>query len=108
MSLISRSVIVKTFWRVWGYVTGRAQPEAPEFISAKTLIEERELVMQRDALRDEWHHLWANQGLDFVLTVAHPFPALAHGDGPKSSLMSASYTFLFNMVSPTSNLVRAF
>lgn len=98
LTLIRRSRFVRSLYRIWGYVIGRPQPEAPDVLIRKTIVEERELVMRRDALREEWHQKWNSQGLDFVLTVTHPFPALAHGDGVKASLMSASYTFLFNMV----------
>ncbi|KAF9024945.1 amidase signature enzyme [Hymenopellis radicata] len=98
LTLIRRSRFVKSLYRLWGYITGRPQPEAPEVLCSKTIVEERELVIQRDALRDQWHQQWTSQGLDFVLTVTHPFPALANGDGAKASLMSASYTFLFNLL----------
>ncbi len=98
LTLIRRSRFVRSLYRLWGYITGRPQPEAPEDLCSKTIVEERELILQRETLRDQWHQQWNSQGLDFVLTVTHPFPALANGDGVKASLMSASYTFLFNLV----------
>lgn len=65
---------------------------------AKTIAEERALIVERDQFRAEWHEQWAKEGLDFVLTVPAPFPAIKHGEGLKASLMTASYAFLFNLV----------
>lgn len=65
----------------------------------KSIFEERELIVKRDAYREEWHEKWTEEGLDFVLSVACPFPALENGTAEKASLMSAGYTLLFNLVS---------
>lgn len=65
---------------------------------AKTIPEERNLIVKRDQFREAWHEQWAKEGLDFVITVPAPFPAVKHGEGLKASLMTASYSFLFNLV----------
>ncbi|KAJ7190709.1 amidase signature domain-containing protein [Mycena pura] len=63
-----------------------------------TVLEERALVVRRDALRAAWHARWAAEHLDFVLTVPHPLPALETGTGARASLISSGYTFLFSML----------
>ena len=65
----------------------------------KTVIQERELIVARDVYRAEWHEKWTEEGLDFVLTVPHAFPALENGTSEQTTLMSAGYTLLFNLVS---------
>ncbi|KAJ3906652.1 amidase signature domain-containing protein [Lentinula edodes] len=65
---------------------------------AKTIPEERDLIVKRDQFREAWHEQWAKEGLDFVITVPAPFPAVKHGEGLKASLMTASYSFLFNLL----------
>jgi hypothetical protein len=65
----------------------------------KTVIQERELIVARDVYRAEWHERWTEEGLDFVLTVPHAFPALENGTSEQMTLMSAGYTLLFNLVS---------
>ncbi|KAF9071802.1 amidase signature domain-containing protein [Rhodocollybia butyracea] len=67
-------------------------------IHPKTIAEERALIVRRDQFRAAWHDQWAKEGLDFVLTVTAPFPAVKHGEGLKASLMTASYAFLFNLL----------
>ncbi|KAJ7152670.1 amidase signature domain-containing protein [Mycena crocata] len=69
-----------------------------EVMYPKTVVEERDLVAQRDEFRSAWHERWTEENLDFVLTVPHPLPALENGTGERASLMSAGYTFLFNML----------
>ena len=64
----------------------------------KSISEERMLVVQRDKYRAAWHERWADEGLDFVLTVPHALPALENGSSEKVTLMSAGYTFIFNLV----------
>lgn len=65
---------------------------------SKTILEERALVVQRDEHRAAWHSRWAEEDLDFVLTVPFPLPALENGTSEKASLMTAGYTFIFNVV----------
>ena len=67
-------------------------------MNAKSVVEERGLVAQREAYRAAWHQKWTESSLDFVLTVPHPFPAIKHGESAKANLMTAGYTCLFNVV----------
>lgn len=64
----------------------------------RTLLEDREAIVARDEYRARWHEKWIAEGLDFVLTVPHPLPAIEHGASEKTTLMSVGYTFLFSMV----------
>ncbi|SJL11481.1 related to amidase (acetamidase) [Armillaria ostoyae] len=95
---VSRSRFGRTIRRLWSFITGNSEVEYPDILKEKNIVEERQLIVQRDELRQQWHDKWQNEGLDFVLTVTFPFPALENGDGEKASLMSASYTFLFNLL----------
>lgn len=65
----------------------------------QTLLENRNVIAERDEYRARWHEKWLSEGLDFVLTVPHPLPAIEHGASEKATLMSVGYTFLFSMVS---------
>ncbi|KAJ7466725.1 amidase signature domain-containing protein [Mycena galericulata] len=76
-----------------------------EVMYPKTILEERALVARRDEFRSEWHERWTEENLDFVLTVPHPLPALENGTGERASLMSAGYTFLFNMLDYTAGVL---
>jgi len=64
----------------------------------KTCVQDRQSIMARDVYRAEWHEKWTEEGLDFVLTVPHAFPALENGSS-EQTLMSAGYTLLFNLAS---------
>ena len=66
---------------------------------SKTAVQDRELIVARDLYRAEWHKKWTEEGLDFVLTVPHAFPALENGTSKQATLMSAGYTLIFNVVS---------
>ena len=66
---------------------------------SKTSLKDRESIIARDLYRAEWHKKWTEEGLDFVLTVPHAFPALENGTSEQTTLMSAGYTLLFNLVS---------
>ncbi|KAJ6529149.1 amidase signature domain-containing protein [Mycena vulgaris] len=76
-----------------------------EVMYPKTVVEERDLVARRDEVRAAWHERWTEENLDFVLTVPHPLPALENGTGERASLMSAGYTFLFNMLDYTAGVL---
>ncbi|KAJ7096609.1 amidase signature domain-containing protein [Mycena belliarum] len=71
----------------------------------KTVLEERDLVARRDQFRAEWHERWTEEHLDFVILVPHPLPALENGTGERASLISAGYTFLFNLLDYTAGVL---
>ncbi|KAF7324107.1 Amidase domain-containing protein [Mycena kentingensis (nom. inval.)] len=91
-----------------GWLERPTDPFAASLLAAmhpKTVLEERALVVRRDALRAEWHDRWTEENLDFVLTVPHALPALENGTGERASLLSAGYTFLFNMLDYTAGVL---
>jgi Asp-tRNA(Asn)/Glu-tRNA(Gln) amidotransferase A subunit family amidase len=55
--------------------------------------------------RAEWHEKWTDELLDFVLTVPHAFPALENGSSEQTTLMSAGYTLLFNLLDYTAGVL---
>ncbi|TFK90340.1 amidase signature enzyme [Polyporus arcularius HHB13444] len=71
-----------------------------EVFHPKSALEERRLVVEREAYRATWHEAWNREGLDFVLTVPHALPAVP--TDPKASdratLVSANYAFLYNVL----------
>ncbi|KAF6756371.1 amidase signature domain-containing protein [Ephemerocybe angulata] len=56
----------------------------------RTLLEDREAIVERDEYRARWHEKWISEGLDFVLT--------------KATLMSVGYTFLFSLLDYTAGV----
>ena len=70
-----------------------------DIMHSKTAVQDREAIVARDVYRAEWHKKWTEEGLDFVLTVPHAFPALENGSSEQTTLMSAGYTLLFNLAS---------
>lgn len=69
-----------------------------EKLHPKTASEERELVVARDEYRARWHDAWEAEGLDFVLTVPHPMPAIPTGSAEKVTLISAALCMICNIV----------
>ena len=69
--------ILRTFSRP----LGRNEPWATivEGFGQKTVSEEWDLIVQRDAYRAAWHKAMRNQGVDFILTVVHPLPVMPEG-----------------------------
>ncbi|KAI9457912.1 amidase signature domain-containing protein [Boletus coccyginus] len=61
-----------------------------EALHTKTAAEERALVLARDEYRVRWYDAWEAEGLDFVLTVPHPVPAIPTGTAEKVTLISAA------------------
>lgn len=70
-----------------------------DIMHSKTAVQDRDAIVARDVYRAEWHKKWTEEGLDFVLTVPHAFPALENGSSEQTTLMSAGYTLLFNLAS---------
>ncbi|KAJ7051365.1 amidase signature domain-containing protein [Mycena amicta] len=105
LSLLSLPRLLKRFL---AFFTRRSDPFAATLLSVmhpKSVLEQRALVVQRDAFRAAWHDRWTEENLDFVLSVAHPLPALENGSGEKASLLSAGYTFLWNMLDYTAGVL---
>jgi len=71
----------------------------------KTAVQDRASIVARDVYRAEWHKKWTEEGLDFVLTVPHAFPALENGTSEQTTLMSAGYTLLFNLLDYTAGVL---
>ncbi|KAF8438871.1 amidase signature domain-containing protein [Boletus edulis BED1] len=69
-----------------------------ESLHTKTAAEERALVVARDQYRAQWYDAWEAEGLDFVLTVPHPMPAIPTGTAEKVTLISAALTMICNIV----------
>ena len=71
-----------------------------EVFHPKSTLEERRLVVEREAYRAAWHEAWNREGLDFVLTVPHALPAVPTDPraSDRATLVSANYAFLYNVV----------
>ncbi|KIK90589.1 hypothetical protein PAXRUDRAFT_831564 [Paxillus rubicundulus Ve08.2h10] len=69
-----------------------------EKFHTKTSEEERALVVAREAYRARWHEAWEAEGLDFVLLVPHPLPAIPSGTAEKVTLISCGYMMIFNIL----------
>ena len=72
-----------------------AWAELLECLGRSTAVEERALVVRRNAYRDAWHHAMHKQGVDFVLTVPHALPPMPKDGTAVATLISANYAFLF-------------
>lgn len=64
----------------------------------KSVYRMRELVVELDKLKQQWHEMWLDQGIDLVITAPCSVPGLPAGGTTKAGLATASYTFLFNIV----------
>lgn len=64
----------------------------------KSVFDMRSLVVEQDSLKQQWHEMWMEQGLDIVICPPCSVPALPAGGTSKAGLASASYTFMFNIV----------
>ncbi|KZT70501.1 amidase signature enzyme [Daedalea quercina L-15889] len=69
-----------------------------EALHPKTVAEEREQIVAREAFKAAWHQAWQEQGVDFVLIVPHAIPPVPRGGIGTATLVSASYCFLFNVL----------
>ena len=77
-----------------------------EVFHPKSAREERKLVVERDAYRAAWHEAWRREGLDFVLAPPHAMPAMPvdPAASDRATLVSANYSFLYNVVRPAPSL----
>jgi hypothetical protein len=98
IALLALPRIVKKFLAYLNRATDPFYASLLDAMFPKSVVEQRALVAHRDEMRAAWHARWTEENLDFVLTVPHPLPALENGTGERASLISAGYTFLFNIV----------
>ncbi|KXN82751.1 Fatty acid amide hydrolase 1 [Leucoagaricus sp. SymC.cos] len=99
-SILSRILRSRLLSFIFG-LGAKPDPLSAELYSilhTKTVMEERELVHQRDEYRARWHKQLIDEGIDFVLTVPHALPALENGGSERATLMSAGYTFIFSLL----------
>lgn len=87
---------------------GRNDPWAAliEVFHPKTVAEEHTQIAAREEFKAAWHQAWRDHSVDFVLTVPHALPPVPRGGTGTASLVSASYCFLFNIVSAAQLLVH--
>ncbi|KAI0319451.1 amidase signature enzyme [Amylostereum chailletii] len=64
----------------------------------KTIVEERELIVEREEWKRIWKQSWQNAGLDFVLSAPAAIPAMPRGGTATSGLGLANYLLLFNIL----------
>ncbi|KAM6492245.1 Amidase signature domain containing protein [Amanita muscaria] len=74
-------------------------------MQSRSVYEERQNIHAREEYRAAWHEKWISEGIDFVLTVPHAFPALRHNASEKTTLMSAGYTFIFSLLDYTAGIL---
>jgi hypothetical protein len=98
LSFIHRSRIL-SFIFGFGPKLDKLSADLNSLFYKKTVLEERQLVEQRDIYCATWHKKWAEDEIDFVLTPPHPLPAFEKGGSERVNLMSTGYTFIFNLVS---------
>lgn len=67
--------------------------------SEKSVGEQWDLVTRRDQYRAKWHEAWKDADIDFLLTVPNANPAIPKDGMGKVTVATASYVFLFNIVS---------
>jgi len=87
--------------KIFSYFSRLSDPMSSQLYDAmhkKTIIEDRNNVAARDRYRAEWHRKWTEEGLDFILTVPLPLPAIENGASEKTTLMCVGYTLLFSLV----------
>ncbi|KAF8067942.1 amidase signature domain-containing protein [Lyophyllum atratum] len=105
LDLLGLPRIVK---RLLAYFTRKSDPTSAallDVLHAKSALEVRSLVAQRDEYRAAWHEKWTESGLDFVLTVPHPFPAFKNGESKKVNLMTAGFTCIFSLLDYTAGVL---
>ncbi|KAG6853186.1 hypothetical protein C0991_006217 [Blastosporella zonata] len=107
-SVLDLLSLPKSFKQFLAYLTRKSDPSSAALLRimhTKTVTELRTLTAQRDAYRAEWHESWREKGLDFVVTVPHPFPAFRHGESEKVNLMTAGLTTIFSLLDYTTGVL---
>ncbi|GLB38984.1 putative amidase [Lyophyllum shimeji] len=100
-SVLDLLALPRLFKRLVAYLTRKSDPTSAEIVKvmhAKSALEVLRLTAQREEYRAAWHDKWTESGLDFVLTVPHPFPAFKHGESEKVNLMTAGFTTIFSLL----------
>ena len=101
-SILDLLRLPRIFKKILSFFIRSKDPMASELydiMHSKNCVQDRQLIRARDVYRAEWHDQWTEEGLDFVLTVPYAFPALENGTSEQTTLMSAGYTLIFNLVS---------
>ncbi|KAG6856929.1 hypothetical protein H0H87_012180 [Tephrocybe sp. NHM501043] len=107
-SVLDLLSLPKSFKQFLAYLTRKSDPASATLLRImhpKTVTELRTLTAQRETYRAEWHESWREKGLDFVLTVPHPFPAFRHGESEKVNLMTAAFTTIFSLLDYTAGVI---
>ncbi|CAL1709136.1 unnamed protein product [Somion occarium] len=76
-----------------------------EVLHPMSVAEERALVLKREEQKAAWTKAFKDQGVDFILTIAHPLPPVLRGKSGTATLLSASSAFLFNVLDFTAGVV---
>lgn len=93
--------LIASMLRIFSKPTGRnnAFADLSETLHPISVAEEHALVLRREEQKAAWTKAFKDQGVDFLLTVAHPLPPMPKGKTAKATLLSASYAFIYNVVS---------
>ncbi|KAF8841096.1 amidase signature enzyme [Paxillus ammoniavirescens] len=99
-SLLRMPLFIKQCLAMWtrGLTGDEVWASMLEKFHTKTSEEERALVIAREEYRARWHEAWEAEGLDFVLTVPHPLPAIPTGTAEKVTLISCGYMMIFSIL----------
>jgi len=99
-SLLEMPLFVKKFLAMLtrSFTGDEVSASFTESLHTKTAVEERALVVARDQYRAQWYDAWEAEGLDFVLTVPHPMPAIPTGTAEKVTLIPSALTMICNIV----------
>ncbi|KAG6901922.1 hypothetical protein C0995_006633 [Termitomyces sp. Mi166 len=107
-SVLDVLALPKCFKQMLAYFTRKSDPTTASLLRimhTKSVTELRALTAQRESYRAEWHDSWKEKGLDFVITVPHPFPAFKHGESDKVNVMTAGFTTLFSLLDYTAGVL---
>lgn len=89
-------------WLRWSSLPkGRndAYADLLECLHPQSVAQERALAVVREEYRARWIAAMREQGIDFVLNVPHALPPMPKDGSGVATLVSASYCFLYNIVS---------
>jgi len=98
--------IVKAVYRWWLRWWYREEYMAHflDGLGSKSTYELWKLNVRRTQYRQDFHDSWNAAGLDFLLTVPHPSPAV-HEKKAGALLLACGYTFLFNILDYTAGVL---